>query len=419
MFAAQRFRACFEINFEKSPEIARLFVSNSPEKIISLLELHFAQKIIPGEDLIFLDEIQAAPSVFSALRYFYEELPALHIIAAGSLLEFALEAQPFSVPVGRIAYYHLGPMQFEEFLLARSQKNVFDFLQSYELIDEMPPSLHEQLMREVRLFLTVGGMPEAISEFIATGAHIASEEVKHAILATYEDDFNKYGLRSNTLLLQKIFRKAPYQIGQKFKYAEVDREIRAEPLSIALQKLVMAKVLYKVCHSSANGVPLGAQVKDTFFKLLFLDVGLAATLTGIQATQLELSPSELFVHSGSLCEQMVGQHLLYSSAAYETPQLYYWAREKQTANAEVDYVTSVGNHIIPIEVKSGKGGKLKSLHWFLEEKKLAFGVRFNNLPPSFLSTSMSLSTGKSIPFQLLSLPLYLVGQMKRLCKQYL
>jgi len=170
-------------------------------------------------------------------------------------------------------------------------------------------------------------------------------------------------------------------------------------------------------HSSANGVPLGAQAKDANLKALFLDVGLMNSALGLSLLDYERAEDILLVHSGAVCEQAVGQHLLHSLPFYQEPELYFWSREKANAGAEVDYLLAEGAAVVPIEVKAGTTGRLKSLQLFLREKGRAFGIRLNGDVPSLLKAETSLPDGKNTPFTLLSLPLYLVGQTRRLIRE--
>jgi len=417
MFAADEFETLLEINFEQDPDAASLFESKSPRTIAPLLEARFNCDLKPGTGLLFLDEIQAAPEVFAALRYFHEEMPELHVVAAGSLLEFVLEEHSFSMPVGRVEYLHLGPMQFEEFLLALGRDKLKSFLEGYSAGEPMPEAIHSELLRVFRQFLIVGGMPEAVRAFSETVSYRDCDAVKQSILSTYRDDFNKYRERASHHRIDKVFTKVPQLVGQKFKYSQVDREDRAAQLAAALDLLCLARVTHRVRHTAANGLPLGAEADDRSFKVLFMDVGLLCRSCGLGAVDLEAAEDVMLVNSGAVCEQFIGQHLLYSRPFYEEPELYCWMRQKRSSTAEVDYVTAVGQQIVPVEVKAGKSGALKSLHIFLTEKKREFGLRFNSDQPSLLDATTSVARGASKPFRLLSLPLYMVGQAARLCHE--
>ena len=416
-FAKGRFDRIVELDFERDPDLGTLFASNAPAKIVQLLELRFNAAINPGETLLFLDEIQAAPGVIPVLRYFHEELPDLHVVAAGSLLEFALLELPHSMPVGRIEYLHLGPMQFEEFLLASGQERLVDFLALFAPSDDMPEAIHGQLLDIFRVFLIVGGMPEAVAAYLRRGNFREAEEVKHAILSTFKDDFGKYSRRVPHARLQALFARLPALVGSRFKYVHVDSGEPARAIGRALDLLCMARVAYRVRHSSGNGVPLGAEAKDRVFKMLFLDAGLVSTALGLTLLDFERVEDLLLVNAGAVCEQIVGQHLLHSLPFYQEPDLFYWTREKASSSAEVDYLLAEGRHVVPLEVKAGKTGTLKSLHSFLREKHRSLGLRLNSDLPSLLEARTVLADGHNVPFRLLSLPLYMVGQIRRLIRE--
>jgi hypothetical protein len=215
-----------------------------------------------------------------------------------------------------------------------------------------------------------------------------------------------------------VFLRIPHLVGGKFKHSHVDREEQARDIGKALRLLCLARVAYKVRRTACNGIPLAAETDERNFKALFLDVGLMNRACGLSLLDFEDGADVMLVNSGAVCEQFVGQHLLYSGHFFEEPELYYWSREKRQSAAEVDYVISVGPEIIPVEVKAGKSGRLKSLHVFLQEKSRGFGLRFNTDLPSLLETEVTLPTGETLPYRLLSLPLYLVGQARRLCRKY-
>ena len=390
------------------------FASKSPRTILPLLEARFNISVTPGKTLLFLDEIQAAPEVFAALRYFLEELPDLHVIAAGSLLEFVLREHSFSMPVGRIEYMHLGPMTFEEFLLALGREKLQQWLTRYTVEETVPLELHQNLLGLVRQYCVVGGMPEAVAAFARNGSYQECEQVQQGILSTYRDDFAKYAARAQHRRVEKIFTMIPRLVGRKFMYSHVDPDERSRELGRALHLLCLARVAHQVRHSHGNGVPLGAEVDDRTFKILFLDVGLLCRSCGLRVLDVETATDLTLVNNGAVCEQMVGQHLLMSGPCYEDPVLYCWMRDKPNSSAEVDYLMALGPHVIPVEVKAGTTGRLKSLHLFLFEKNRGFGLRFNGDTPSLLDTKSPIG-GTTKPFRLLSLPFYMLCQARRLC----
>jgi uncharacterized protein len=411
-----------ELNFERNPELRQAFVSKDPAGILTTVQLLTRQSVVTGETLLFLDEIQAAPEALAALRYFHEEMPQLHVVAAGSLLEFTLAEAKFSMPVGRVEYMYLGPLQFEDFLNAMREPALASWLQKMSLAELrgalMVRAVHDRCMELLRQYWIVGGLPEAVASFAADRDFTAIGRVHQSILATYRDDFGKYSHGSLKNRVQLVFDRLPSLVGRRFKYSHVSREDRAAELATALQQLCMARVSYKVHHTSANGVPLGAEADERNFKVLFMDVGLMCS--ALHLSLLDLRREDLsLVNDGAVAEQFIGQHLLYSCAWYETPNLYYWTREAKSAAAELDYVIAQGQQIVPVEVKAGKTGTLKSLHRFLLEKRRSFGLRFNGDLPSLMSSSMQATQKARLEFELLSVPLYMVGQARRLLTDYL
>jgi hypothetical protein len=421
IFAETYFKNILEINFEKHIEVSDIFKSKNPQKIIQLLELQYNQAITPGETLLFLDEIQAAPEILASLRYFYEELSDLHIISAGSLLEFALKSPVYSMPVGRLEYLFLGPMQFDEFLIAMAEDKLCKFIQSYQIQEPLSETIHNRLMDLFRTYLVTGGMPAPLGAYIQNQSWQACEEEKNALLMTFQDDFNKYEIKmkNQTHKLQLILKKVPLIVGTKFKYVNITRNEKPNEIANALDMLCMARVVYRVFHSSGTGVPIGATINEKIFKPLFLDVGMMSSMCGLNLLDFERAEDVLFVNSGAICEQFIGQHLLFSRHFYQEPELHYWVREKKGASSEVDYLIAEGSNIIPIEIKAGKTGSLKSLHMFIKEKQSPLGLRFCSFIPSLFNNEKVLIHNEQISYRLLSLPLYMVGQCRRMIREIL
>jgi len=414
IFAEREFEDLIEINFERDSKLAALFEVESPSKILKLLELQFEKPIVPGKTIVFLDEIQAAPKVFAKLRYFYEEIPQLHVVAAGSLLELVLSQSEFSMPVGRIEYLHLGPMTFEEFLLAGENRNLLDYLRHYSFKEKLPDPVHQKLMALYKTFISLGGMPQVLSAFMGTSSFKEAEIIKESIMQTFKDDFSKYGRKVNHQRLLNAFTRLPENVGRKFKYVNIDRNEQAKEIQKSLELLELAKIAYPVRHSACNGIPLGAETDERTFKILFLDVGLMLNSCGLSMLDLEKAGDVMLVNSGAVAEQAVGQHLLYSQDCYKEPELYCWVREKKNSEAELDYVISEGKMIIPIEVKSGKTGRLKSLHQFIYAKRSGLAVRFNTETASFTKNTSQMPDGSSVEYSLLSLPLYMAEELRRI-----
>lgn len=417
IFARQEFDSLIEINFDEHPGKASLFADDDIHTVIRFIEIDANRKILPGKTLLFLDEIQAAPSVLARLRYFYEKMPELHVISAGSLLDFALAQPEYSVPVGRIEFLYLGPMSFGEFLLARGQEQLQDYLDSYQLATPIPDTIHTKLLSFLREYFLIGGLPGVVKAYIQANLDpAAAAREQHSILQTYYADFGKYKKKVNVAFLQDIFRKIPSQIGKTVKYTALNPHAKSFLIKESLELLEKARLIYRVFHSDGNGIPLGAEVNPSYFKLIFLDTGLLSAFLGLKLTDFLPNAEFTLIHSGAVAEQFVGQHLLYAGESWAEPSLYYWNRPSRGSTAEVDYLVQYNGHIVPVEVKAGTAGRLKSLQMFIQEKRVPLALRFNTDVPSVHHTQTAIAGKHTIPFNLLSLPLYLVEQAPRLAK---
>lgn len=399
-FGAAHFPSFVSINFEAQPEVIACFESLKPEEIITRIQKILKTQIIPGQTLLFLDEIQACPKALQALRYFKEKMPQLHLIAAGSLLEFALIEGKFSFPVGRVQFLYLHPLSFEEYLLARGHAML-----SYGITHPPSEEEHYTLTRLVKEYLLVGGMPAAVSQFRDTLSLDETSTIHEILLSTYQADFSKYATPTGQKYLKILFGGVFPNIAQHFKYSKIDPDIRSRDLKEALNHLEWAGLFKPILCTSASGIPLSAQVKNKRFKLLFLDIGLAQHA-------LKIDPEDVYqneiiqINRGAMAEQFVGQELI----AYEKPEqlasLFYWEREKVESSAEVDYVITWKNKILPVEVKAGPTGKLKSLHQFIKEKKSPLGIHISEAPLSYESG-------------ILSLPFYLISRLSNILEEIL
>ncbi|MDE0053786.1 MAG: ATP-binding protein [Gammaproteobacteria bacterium] len=418
-----------EVNFERNPEFREAFAERDPARIVSTLALLTAREIAPAATVLFLDEIQAAPEALVALRYFHEEMPQLRVVAAGSLMEFALADARFSMPVGRVEYLHLGPMEFEDFLEASGNAPLAAHLRGFSLSDlsggenvAFPAAVHRRCLDLLRQYCVVGGLPEAVAEYVDADTNAGEEfarvsRVQQGIVSAYRDDFHKYGHGRLRDRIQLVFDKLPAMVGRKFKYVQVSRDHRAAELSDALRHLCLAGVATRITHTAANGVPLAAEANERHFKCLCMDVGLMCG--ALHLNVLDLARHDLtLINGGALAEQFVGQHLLFSGPRYQAPSLYYWVREARNAAAEIDYLMTAGQRIVPVEIKAGTTGSLRSLHQFLQEKQRDFGLRFNADVPSLLRDAKRLSNGTAIDYRLLSLPIYMAGQARRLVGEF-
>ncbi len=362
-----------------------------------------------------MDEIQAAPSAIAALRSLHEDRPDLPIIAAGSLLEFILADHAFSMPVGRIEYLFLETMGFEEFIEALDESSLLELLRTHQLADDFPGTAHKRLLGRLRDYMLVGGMPEAVRVFAEAGSFTAAGSVHASILETYRDDFAKYGTRSEIAQLRRVYGFVPGTVGNKFKYSRVDPDAKSRNIKRALELLVMARVVRRVTHTDATGLPLGATLKESAFKTYFLDVGLMNAACGIDRLTPEQVADARFVNEGAMAEQFIAQHLPLLAPDDRAYTPTYWLREGRANNAEVDFVHQFGSDVVPVEVKAGKSGSLKSLLELVSARQYDRAVRFDTNPPQVQHVSHKRSHGRNdIEFNLLSLPLYMVEQTSRL-----
>ena len=407
-------RQLIELNFEKRPDFASLFSSNDPQEIVSNIAALLGKSINPMNALLFLDEIQAAPHLLAKLRWFAEEMPELPVVAAGSLLDFALANHEFSMPVGRIGFIYLEPLSFEEFLDAAGHSHLRAYLKTYHLVKKIPVAIHQQLLTLVKEYLIIGGMPAAVSSWITTKSPQAINQIHFDLLGTYREDFSKYRGRLDRDRLEGILTSIPRQLGKKFVYSHANLEANTPSLRQALDLLTKARICHRVLATSANGLPLNAEVKDKFFKALLLDCGLVSAELGLSLHQLSSVSELILINCGGLAEQLVGQQLRTLFPPFVPPSLNYWQRTKSNANAEIDYLIQHQDQIIPVEVKAGSRGTLKSLHHFMDQKGGGLAVRINSDFPSFAPLQVKTTTGSQAEYSLLSIPFYLIGQLHRL-----
>ncbi|MBW2738054.1 MAG: ATP-binding protein [Deltaproteobacteria bacterium] len=415
-FANQQNLLLNEINLERHLELNKVFATLDIAIIRGELEAMVGRSITEPGSLLFLDEIQATPSAIQALRYLYEDLPDIPVIAAGSLLEFTLADHSFSMPVGRIEYHHLGPMTFREFLQA-IEPALCRYLDDLEFNSMLPESAHQKLLMRQRQYLFVGGMPEAVLVFQESASLEEAVAVHRRIVSTYEDDFAKYARHHELALLQRTFQLIPRQVGQKVKYVNFSREDRSREIKSAIELLAKARVCIRVFASHCSGIPLHVDINEFAYKLLFLDVGLMNHVCGLDWPTLRRMNDVQLINEGAVAEQFIGQHLVYTSQGADPPRPVYWLREGRKANAEVDYVISCGSNIFPVEVKAGRSGTLRSLHQFVACGKSRKAVRFDINQPSRQQVTNQVPTANKHQktfFELLSLPLYGVGELERL-----
>ena len=417
MFASKIEKRLLEVNLERHLQLDRTFESRDTNTILNTIESLSADKSESNDFLLFLDEIQAVPSAIGSLRYFYDDRPDIPVITAGSLFDFALSNHQLTMPVGRVEYMHMGPATFCEFLQAIGETKLSDFVLTYEPNQRIEDVVHTRLLNLLTLYFFIGGMPEAIDEYAKHRRLQDAQAVLQNILEAYQDDFPKYVGGSRLQRFLHIFTTSAASVGRKVKYSNYSNDVRGSAIKTDLEMLCAARLLSKVVHSNCNGIPIHADRNPKFFKLLFLDVGLMNALCGLEWRHIQQMDSDRLINNGPIAEQFIGQHLQDLFASRFPRELHYWAREGRSNNAEVDYVVSSGSHIIPIEVKAGSKGRLRSLNQFMAEKSSKFAIRFDLNQPSIQDIQATVTKGSTaigVDYPLYSLPLYLVETLPRL-----
>ncbi len=364
-----------EINFEKTPEAKTIFQDDlSAKKLLRNISLFTGQTIIPGKTLLFLDEIQEIPRAIIALRYFYEEIPELHIVGAGSLLEFAIEE--IGIPVGRIEFLYMHPMSFIEYLHAQNHQLLINEIRHHPSHESINEAIHSKLIELFCEYLAIGGMPEVVQSWIADNDITQVTKIQQTLIDSYLQDIPKYSRKMQVKYVEAIFSGVPALIGNHFKYTLIHGEYRKRELAPALSLLIKAGLLHKVIHSNGNGIPLAAESNEDKFKVIFLDVALAQVLLGVIPNVWFLSGIETIMNRGALVEAAIGQELLAYAQPQMKAQLFYWQREQAASQAEIDYLLQQNRHVLPIEVKSNRGSTLKSMQIFLQSHtKSPYGIR--------------------------------------------
>lgn len=378
----EKFDYFVEVNFEKRPELLEVFQrTHDAHELVNVLSLFYNTPIEPGKTLLFLDEIQNSPEAIRSLWSFKEDIPELHVIAAGSLLEFALRDLP-TFGVGRIRSLFVYPFSFDEFLAAEG-KSAWVKAKSESSADKpLFTALYNDLVKHFRTFLMVGGMPASVAAWVSTHDYLQCQTELDDIQLTYYDDFAKYAKKVDPTLLRNTLQSVILQTGNKFTYSRVDGGYRAEEVKKALGLLSDAGIIKRVSHTAANGLPLGAEVNDRYRKYIYLDSGLLLRILDMdlggarQLTELIIAgTAEDLVNKGGLTEMVLGWELIKYNNPRSQHDLYYWENVAEGTRSEVDYIMVKDLKVLPIECKAGVSGKMKSLHLFMSQKQLTFAVR--------------------------------------------
>ncbi len=414
-YGGQNFKHLVVLNLEKEPGLKRLFENDDIDKLINEIELIKNVPVIPGQTLLFIDEIQQCPAAITKLRYFYEEKPDLHVIAAGSLLEFVLETQEISFPVGRVEFHYLFPINFEEYLYGAGEDKILEHLKTITHEEKVSSVIHQKIRHQLKDYLLVGGMPEATARFLESRRHKDCEPIWESIVETFRDDFKKYSRRVNTDNLELAFQQISKIMGQEVNLTKMGQGITgAREMKVALNLLQKGMLMYSVHRIKALSFPLIPALRK-HHKMIFLDLGLVQYINNI-SSEIVQSENYSSVYKGGFAEQLVGQEMLPMVGTHKRPELFFWRRERVEGAAEIDYLYPYKSHLLPIEVKSGKGGALASLHQFMHQNKAPFAIRIYDGELSYETIKVTLPQMVEVKYNLLSVPLYMIHRLPHLCE---
>ena len=402
---AESFETFIEINLETDDEV-RNFIEQSFDTtaLLSLIEIRYGKRIIPGKTLLFFDEIQGCPRAVSVLRYFYENVQPLHVVAAGSLLEFALN-EAVDIPVGRVRNIFVYPFSFSEFAEALGGGLLLEHARKAERGSTLSESAHAKLLEYLKAFLIVGGMPAAIRAYAETKSFLAARNEQRDIMQNLKEDFAKYKTRIDPSVLRMTLRSVIEQTGEQFTFSNSDLELTYAKAKKCTDLMERAKIVMRIDCTRANGIPLGGDVNPKDNKFMLFDTGLYLYESGLDLSDWISDSPAKFVNRGRLAEMFVAHELKKSGSPLEDNPLYYWHRDNKSGKAEVDFVVQYHNVPLPIEVKSGTSGSMKSLRILMSEKSLPLGVRTSE------ENFGSLDNGR-----IQILPIYFIGEYAVLCR---
>lgn len=348
--------------------------------IVQKIAIYINVPIEEGKTLLFLDEIQECPEAIMALRFFKEDYPGLHVIAAGSLLEFTLQELP-TFGVGRIHTLFMYPMTFDEFLNANYENGLISMKKQADSQHPLDAAFHEKLIEYFRIYLLVGGMPEAVLAWIKTHNFNQCSHIQEDIILTYEDDFSKYKKRVSPDLLRTTLHGICHQPGEKITFKQISADYRSSQIREAVRLLTLAGLVIPVIATSGNGIPLDAEANEKNMKILLLDSGLLLSVLQLEGNLAQHlvdlimtgSPKDL-VNKGGLVEMVAGLELLRNKPCVQRQKMFYWEKSGNSI-AEIDYLDTFHLKVTPIEIKSGTQGGMKSLWQFMREKRLTEAIR--------------------------------------------
>ena len=398
---SKQFDQYIYLNLEVSSEQKLFEMDYTIEELVQAIFFEKNKKKSKGKILLFIDEIQNSPKAVSMLRYFYESAKEYYVIAAGSLLESLIDRQ-ISFPVGRVEYLYMKPLTFYEYITAAGDNSLL------EVLDRIPcPDFaHEKLLKKFYQYALIGGMPEIVDIYYKTKNIIELNTIYESLLRSYLDDVEKYA-RNNTLALviRHALESSFYSAGDRIHFEGFGRSrYRSREMSEALKTLEKAMLIYLMYPTTATNLPIEPDHRKSP-RLHLIDTGLVNYFAGVQK-ELFGTQNLNSVYEGKIAEHIVGQELLGQSRTF-TNKVQFWVREKKQSNAQIDYVVPFDNYVIPIEVKAGKAGRLRSLHEFIDRASHSYAVRVY----SGRLKIDTINTIKGKKFFLLNLPFYLIGKL--------
>ena len=362
-FGKNEYKDYVNLNFEQNPDLKTIFTGElNPHKIIENIGFYIGRKINPENSLILFDEIQEVPEAITSLKYFCEEAPEYHLIAAGSLLGVSV-GKSKSFPVGKVNFMTMYPMTFYEYLLAIGEKLLADKLQDYNKIEPLAELIHNKLINHFKKYLFVGGMPEVLQDFIENNDIVSVRNLQNEILEAYKRDFSKYTDKSQAIKISELWQSIPYQLAKenkKFKYSGVRKGASASVFEQTIQWLKNAGLINIAYNISVPKLPLAGYTDYSKFKIYLLDTGLLGAMLKVDSSII-IKPTKLFTeYNGAFIENYVAAELTASGSN----ELFYW---KSRSDAEVDFIIQYQNKIYPLEVKSGLSRNLKSLRSYADK----------------------------------------------------
>jgi predicted AAA+ superfamily ATPase len=372
-FGSNEYENYAYFNFEETPDLKSLFSSTlDPKVIVELLSAFLGEKIRPNSTLIIMDEIQEFPRALTSLKYFCEQAPEYHITAAGSLLGVSV-GKTSSFPVGKVNFMTLYPMSFFEYLISQGEKMLIDLVVKNTKWNSLPEVFHEKLLRFFKFYLFLGGMPEVVNNYIENQDIKTVRKIQKEILKAYERDFSKYTTASESIRISEVWLSIPSQLAKenkKFKYSDIIKGGRASRFESAIEWLRKAGLIYTVYNIKTAKLPLGGYADRGKFKLFMVDTGLLGAKLDI-SSQIIIEGNKLFSeYNGAFIENYVATELI--RRGFE--DLFYWS---SNGEAEVDFVVTCNEKILPVEVKSGYSRKTKSLKIFSEKFNPKYRYRFS------------------------------------------